>query len=81
MPTASRDVRSQKADIGQTALPIAMASAATVERRSPTSTLAATVHCVDDRIIEWLKRREQASFNCFGESAEITAALRRGPAR
>jgi hypothetical protein len=43
--------------------------------------LASKVHCVDDEIIGWLKRREQASFNCFGESAKITAVLRRGPVR
>ena len=43
--------------------------------------LVSTIHCVDDETIGWLKRREQASFNRFGESAKIAAALRRGPAR
>jgi hypothetical protein len=42
--------------------------------------LASKVHCVDDEIVGWLKRREQASFSYFGESAKITAALRRGSA-
>jgi|SRR5882762_9790285 len=51
------------------------------DRQAYDKHLTSEVHCVDDGIIGWLKRREQASFNCFGESAKITAALRRRPAR
>jgi hypothetical protein len=40
--------------------------------------LASAMHSVGDRIIKRLKCREQASFNYFGESAKMTAAL--GPA-
>ena len=43
--------------------------------------LASTAHCVDDEIIGWLQRREQASISCLGERAKTTAVLRRGPAR
>ena len=32
--------------------------------------LASKIHCVDDEIIEWLKRREQASISCFGRAQE-----------
>jgi hypothetical protein len=38
---------------------VAISSSATVERSLQTSTLPRRVHCVDDEIIEWLKRREQ----------------------
>jgi len=40
-------------------LPIAMSSSATVEAKLADKHLAATVHCVDDEIIGWLKLREQ----------------------
>jgi hypothetical protein len=36
-----------------------MSSPATVQRSSLTKHLASKVHCVDDEIIGWLKRREQ----------------------
>jgi hypothetical protein len=37
----------------------------------PTDThLASKIHCVDDEIIGWLKRREQASISYFGRAQE-----------
>jgi len=36
-----------------------MPSPATVQPSPKTSTLASVVHCIDDEIIAWLKRREQ----------------------
>jgi hypothetical protein len=55
-------------------LPIAMSSSGNCGATS-------TLQCVDDETIGWPRRREQESFSCFGESAKITAVLRRGPAR
>jgi hypothetical protein len=37
----------------------------------PTDThLASKIHCVDDEIIGWPKRREQASISYFGRAQE-----------
>jgi hypothetical protein len=48
-----------KADIGQLTLPMATSSSAMVQLKLVDKHLASTIHCVDDEIIGWLKRREQ----------------------
>ncbi|HWO32516.1 MAG TPA: hypothetical protein VNO32_27280, partial [Candidatus Acidoferrum sp.] len=40
--------------------------------------LASTIHCIDDEIIGWLKRREQASLSCFGRPEAAPAPRRKG---
>ena len=39
--------------------------------------LASTIHCIDDEIIGWLKRREQASLSCFGRPEAAPAPRRK----
>jgi hypothetical protein len=46
---------------------IATSSCAAAAPSPPDKHLAATVHCVDDEIIGWLKRREQS-----GRGAQIS---------
>ena len=45
-----------------------MSSSAAVEVTA--KHLASTIHCIDDEIVGWLKRREQASITCFGRAQE-----------